>query len=75
MAVFQKVLLCVLVLFTTAACGVRGNPKPPKKNLFLGQGYPTFKSPRDAQVPSGLPPVLKNEEKTEEESSEDKEEE
>lgn len=47
----MKALIALIIIFTSAACGVKGKPLPPLTAPPLGRGEPTFKKATDLPSP------------------------
>lgn len=50
-------LIITIALFANIACGVRGDPVPPKIPTELGRGQPTYKGATEDLAFPTVPPV------------------
>jgi hypothetical protein len=50
-------LVIIIALFGNIACGVRGDPVPPKIPVELGRGQPTYRGATEDLAFPTVPPV------------------
>lgn len=53
----MKLMTLIIILGLVNACGVKGDPIPPKTPRDLGRGQPTYKGATQELAPPQIPPV------------------